>query len=67
MASLGNFKLFVNPDCIGDKIKLPESVSERVLQLANVTYPLTFELAGAFSQNTATHLISEIAISPICL
>ena len=46
MASLGNFKVYINADCIGDKIKLPESVSERVLQLDNITYPLTFELAG---------------------
>lgn len=46
MATLGNFLAYSNPDCKGDKIKLPESISERLLSMPNISYPLCFELSG---------------------
>eukprot|EP01083_Nonionella_stella_P024171 66813_1 len=50
MANLGNFRAYLNADCKGDKIKLPQSASERLLSIPNITYPLCFELSVPISR-----------------
>eukprot|EP01084_Bolivina_argentea_P137105 241443_1 len=50
MANLGNFRAYANADCVGDKIKLPESISQRLLSIPNISYPLCFELSVPISR-----------------